>query len=539
MPRTALPRPGRRPAAIASLLAALLAAGSVAGSVAVTPAAAQPPAAQPPAAQPPAVAFPDTPLGRLGAELIALLDDGDSVAIRRFVDAHVGTGVLRGLDADTRTHAYLRAHAQSGGLRVERVGMFGPALRVLTSARNGRRWLGFELVPAPHDTARLVAVDLHPMDAGGMRLPPAPWATGALTDEQLAAVVRDHVRQAADSDGFAGVVLVAHGDRILVHEAYGLADQARHLPNTTATRFQTTSVGKMFTGVAVAQLVERGRLSLDDTLARVLPGYPNAETARRVTVRQLLTHTAGVPEPFFSARFGTVPDSASHLALLGTFADAPLDFAPGARFEYSNGNYLTLGALIERASGQRYEDYLRAHVWGPAGLGDVPHPAWSDVPGLATPYARFTWLDPLGVEPRTAAAAPDRPTHPALRGFGGGAYTAEELFRFAHALRTGRLLGTAMTDSVVAGRVPVAPGAPVRYALGFYERTMNGARVVGHPGSNPDTGWDADVELVWDADWTVVVLSNYDAPAGMEIGYPILDLVTRQVGAASAAAHAP
>ncbi len=543
-----MPRPTATPASIPApaprrRLARAAALGALALGAAAPRARAQtgaPPTGASQTGAPSAAAFPDTPLGRLGAALIDAVNSGDSAAVARFVAAHVGTDGLRGIDAAARVRTFTRLHAQSGGLAVERARTVGSALRVFARARGVPRVVGLELEPAPDDTTRLANVGLYQLDPAAMGGPPAPWAAGPLADDSLAAVVRRRVRQAADSDRFSGVVLVAHGDRVLVHEAVGHADRERRVPNTRATAFQTTSVGKMFAGVAVAQLVRAGRLAFDDTLARLLPDHPNPDAARRTTVRHLLTHTAGAPEPFFSPRFAAAPAGASHAALLATFADAPPAFAPGARHEYSNGNYLALAAVVERVAGVPYEDYLRRHVWGPAGMRRVAHPAWSDAPGVAVPYARFTVRDPLGLGPRTPAPPPERASRGPVRGFGGGAYTAEDLFRFARALRTGRLLGPALTDSVVAGRVDAGAGAPpgaVRYGFGFYDqRRDGGVRVVGHPGSNPDTGSDADVEMVWDADWTVVVLSNYDAPAGLALAGPIVSLVAGQSPPAPAAA---
>jgi len=516
---TAMPRPA--PTALRRFAAAVCLAGAAAA-----PAHAQPAAT---GGARPAATLPDTPLGRLGQRLVEVVNAGDSAAVGRFVDAHLAGSAMPDGDPGTRRRTLVALHAQSGGLDVERARMAGPALRVFARARRAPRLVGLELVPAPGDTTRLAEIGVHPMDPARMGAPPAPWAAGPLTDDSVAAVVRRRVRQAADSDEFSGVVLVAHGDRVLVHEAVGFADRERRLPNTHATKFYTTSVGKMFTGVAVAQLVRAGRLAFDDTLARVLPDYPNRDAARRTTIRQLLTHTAGAPEPFLAARFGAVPAGAPHDAILATFADAPPAFAPGTRHEYSNGNYAALAAVVERLSGVRYEDYLRRHVWAPAGMRHVAAPVRAGAPDLAVAYARFRDRDPLGLEPRTAAALPGLARLGVLRGFGGGAYAAEDLFRFARALRTGRLLGPALTDSLVAGRVDAGVGGPVRYGFGVYEqRVAGGVRVVGHPGSNPNTGWDADVEMVWDADWTVVVLSNYDAPAGLALARPIVELVARQ-----------
>jgi D-alanyl-D-alanine carboxypeptidase len=285
----------------------------------------------------------------------------------------------------------------------------------------------------------------------------------------------------------------------------------------------------MFTSFAIAQLVERGLLRFDDTVAKILPEYPNRDAAKRITVRQLLTHTAGVPEPFWSPRFGAASPRATHLELLATFADAPLEMEPGSAFRYSNGNYATLGAIVEKLSGERYEDYLRRHVWGPAGMTRVEHPAWTLAADEALGYARFAELDPLGIDRRRPETVRHgEPVKAELRGFGGGAFTAEDLFRFARALRTGKLVRRELVDTLVTGRVDIGEGAPVTYGFGFYVQQMEDQRIVGHPGSNPDTGHDADVEMVGDGEWTVVVLSNYDAPAGMQLEWPILALLAQQ-----------
>jgi D-alanyl-D-alanine carboxypeptidase len=349
--------------------------------------------------------------------------------------------------------------------------------------------------------------------------PREPWATGPLDDDGIAEVIRAKVKAAADSDKFSGVVLVAHGDRLLVHHAYGFADREGGRPNGLDTPHPTYSMGKMFTSVAIAQLVSQGKLSWDDTLAKVLPSYPNREAAKRITIRQLLTHTAGVPDVFLSKRFDMKKNYASHEAMLPDFADAPLNANHAKSFDYSNGNFAVLAAVVERLSGLRYDEYLARHVFEPAGM-KLPDEK------SAVGYARFTELDPLGVEPRRpesvrgggGAVTKSRPL-----GFGGGEYTAEDLFRFARALRTGKLVPMAIADSITKGEVSM--GGPAKYALGFFDRPINGRRVVGHSGSNPDTGHDADLEMVWDDEWTVVVLSNYDAPAGVTLEMPILDLI--------------
>ena len=492
------------------LALALVAAAPVVavGQSSVAPAGAPRPA--------PTAALPESPLGRVGQRLLDVVADGDSATVSAFVRDHLGKDV-RGRSPAQMAALLVKLHRQSAGLKVERAMMAGSALRMMTRSNEGNRLLGMELEPAPGDTTRIASITMMAMDERQMSGPPKPWAEGPLTDDQIAEVIRTKVKAAADSDRFSGVVLVAHRDVVLLHDVYGYADREGNRPNTKDTPHPTYSLGKMFTSVAVAQLVAQGKLSWDDTLAKVLPSYPNKDAAKTITIRQLLTHTAGVPDVFLSKKYGG-KEYASHEAMLPDFADAPLNANAGKSFDYSNGNFAVLAAVVERLSGLRYDEYLKRNVFAPAGM---------TLPGgkSAIGYARFSEHDPLGIEPRRPETVRGRGNggKPRPLGFGGGAYTAEDLYRFARALRTGKLVPMAIADSMTKGEVTM--GGRTKYALGFFDRAMNGKRVVGHSGSNPDTGHDADLEMVWDDEWTVVVLSNYDAPAGMMIEVPILELI--------------
>ena len=479
-----------------------------------------------PASTPPS--FPDTPVGHFGHELIDLVNGGDSSAIHAFFTHNGAPQMERGRTPVWFARTLTKLHAQSGGLDVSRMMTMpdGRTLRILTHARRVDRWLGIEVTATANTPARMESVMTIALD--DPTKPPAPWPTGLATDADVASAIRDRVRQAASADRFSGVVVVAKGDSVLVHETLGMADREHGIANTRATRFNTTSVGKMFTGVAIAQLVEQGKLRFDDTLATVLPEYPNREAARRIVIRDLLTHSAGVPDVFLSPRFTAHGPFRTHAEMLPTFADAPLTLTPGSRFEYSNGGYAVLGAIIEKLSGQRYEDYLRDHVWGPAGMLHTEHAGESRGADRAVGYLRSSERDPLGIEPRepnvgdsTRALAKIA----MLAAFGGGSFSAEDLFRFTRALRTGKLLRPETTALVTRGVMPLGDGGPVKYGYGFFDADRGGHRVVSHPGSNPDTGLDADVEMLWDNDWTIVVLSNFDAPAGMELSGAIQHLL--------------
>lgn len=476
----------------------------------------------------PSPTFPDTPVGRLGHELIDLVNRGDSAAIHAFFSRNGMPVMERGRTPAWFGKTLAKLRAQSDGLDVKRVRTLpdGRTLRILTHAHGVDRWLGVEVVTSSAQPDRLESVMTIALD--DPTKPPAPWPSGLATTADVAAAIRDRVKQAVSEDRFSGVVLVAKGDSVLVHEATGMADREHGVANSRETRFNTTSVGKMFAGVAIAQLVEQGKLGFDDTLAKVLPEYPNREAARKIVIRDLLTHSAGVPDVFQSARFTARHDFRSHLDMLPAFADAPLLFEPGKRFEYSNGGYAVLGAIVEKLSGTSFERYLREHVWMPAGMTHTQHAGQTRGADRAIGYARFSDSDPLGVEPRRANVGVFGDVghgQDLLAAFGGGSYTAEDLFRFTRALRNGKLVSAAMTDRITRGVMPLGDGGPAKYAFGFYDVPRGGRRIVSHPGSNADTGLDADVEMLWDNDWTIVVLSNYDAPAAMNLSGAIQQLL--------------
>lgn len=299
--------------------------------------------------------------------------------------------------------------------------------------------------------------------------------------------------QAAD-DAFSGVLLVANGDHVLLHRAWHRAGAPADAPVTLDTRFRIGSMNKMFTAVAALQLVQGGKLSLDGTVGEYLPGYPNAEVAK-VTVRQLLTHSGGTGDffgPEFDAQRLSLKTHDDYVRLFG--ARAPTH-APGAEQRYSNHGFLLLGAIIERASGQSYYDYIDTHVFAPAGMqrsGSLPEDV--DVPGRAIAYMRKdgAWVDAADTLPYRGTAA------------GGGYSTAGDLLAFARALLDGTLLSPDMLAEATRNQTPW-------YGYGFMARTQDGVRMFGHGGGAP--GMNGDLRVYPDHGIVVVGLANVDPPA--------------------------
>lgn len=296
----------------------------------------------------------------------------------------------------------------------------------------------------------------------------------------------EYLRALDREDLFSGVVLLARGGRPVFQEAYRFADRAARRPNRLDTRFNLASAGKMFTAVAIAQLVEAGKLSFDDPLSRFFPGLPGAG---RIRVKHLLTHTSGLDARSWRGDDGPIP---AHLTELVRRAEVQEpSFEPGTRFEYSNASFLVLGAVVERASGQSYYDYVREHVFRPAGMSRTGFPTRDRLPpDAATGYVRddTTHLSTQDQLPRRGAS------------FGGGYSTAADLLRFAGALRDGRLVTPAMLRVLTTPKPEL--GAP-QYGYGFIAYPGGG---VGHGG---DLAGVATAVHLLPGGYTAIVLSNY------------------------------
>jgi D-alanyl-D-alanine carboxypeptidase len=327
--------------------------------------------------------------------------------------------------------------------------------------------------------------------------------------------------RAVAADTFSGAVLVARNGAPVFKKAYGMANQERRVANRTDTRFNLGSMNKMFTSIAIAQLAERGKLSFDDTIARHLPDYPNKEVAARVTIHQLLTHTSGLGNYMTEAWTEKRAEIKTVADLLPYFAAQPLKFAPGTGWQYSNAGFVVLGLIVEKLSGQSYYDYVRAHVFKPAGMRDTDsYESTRDVANLAVGYTR------IGADGRGRPENPRRPNTSLLpfKGSpaGGGYSTLDDMLHFDRALRTHKLLSAKFTELITTGKVDAPFG---KYAYGFGDSRVNGKRYVGHNGGAPGTA--AQFESYTDTGYTLVVLANYDPPAVMPLIKEIEGIMTK------------
>lgn len=273
---------------------------------------------------------------------------------------------------------------------------------------------------------------------------PATFAVAVVAAAQsprpdVVAELKAYVERLAQADSFSGAVLIAKDGKPLWSAAYGMADKNFNVPNKLDTKFNLGSMNKMFTAVAIAQLVERGVLSFDDPVSKWLPNALSDGTGDKVRIKHLLSHTSGLGSYFTDewdnasrARYRSVDD------FMAFAKEEKLAFEPGTRWQYSNTGMLVAGKVIEAATKQSYFDYVRENIYKPAGMINTDAYELDYVtPNLAVGYQR-----------ENSAAGPRWRNnifmHVIKGGPAGGGYsTVEDLLRFDIALRSGKLVNRA------------------------------------------------------------------------------------------------
>ncbi len=323
--------------------------------------------------------------------------------------------------------------------------------------------------------------------------PPAtmpPWGTteqlGAYIDEQVGAFGKAW----GDAYAFRGVVAIAKDGVLVTTRGYGKANLHAGAVPDESTRFRVGSITKQMTAACVLQLAERGKLDVSDPVTKHLPDFPRA-TGDGITLRHLLSQTSGLP---------SYTDDAALMAARGTphtpaevravFQSAPLHFAPGTRWEYSNSNYYLLGLVIEKVSGVTYERYLQEQVLGPAGMTRTSTVDAPDAPNTAVGYDRDDDENLIVAHPVDASVP-----------YAAGALrsTALDLARWDQALAGTTVLSEAAKAKMLT---PVLD----HYGYGVGVDELDGHRLVTHGGGID--GFNAVLMRIPDAGVAIVALAN-------------------------------
>lgn len=448
--------------------------------------------------------IPDTPAGKLLVRLVDAFNSGEESQWRNFIENHwkEKEGAF-----EARLGFFEQVYSDLGGLVLQRIeDSKDYSLSVLMRAKQPNGPFEWVLLTVQADTLpphKLDMLSVRPGEEPGFEVP-----EGDLTQDQLVDFLDRYLDNLVSKDRFSGTILIAKDGKPFYTRAYGLASKRYNVPNRLDTKFNLGSMNKMFTGVAIMQLVEQGKVSVEDLVGKYLPDLPRPEIAEKVTIHHLLTHTSGMQdywEELFDSHWWEIK-TVSQLAEL--IFDDTLLFEPGSDFHYSNSGPIVLGMIIEKVTGQDYYNYIREHIYGPAGMINTDcYEMDTPIPNLAIGYTRMNydgrpnpdgrWRNNLFMHAAKGGPA------------GGGFSTVEDLLKFDLALRNDKLISQQSFDTLTTGKTQRGPGS--MYAYLFQDRNSNGHRIVGHGGGAP--GINAMLDMYLDSGYTVAVMANYDGAA--------------------------
>ena len=444
-------------------------------------------------------AIPQTAAYKQAGKLVELLNKADADAFETWARTAFAASFLSAVPMDQHRAAFTEFRDECGPVEIHGARSYDPPRPETTAVLIvWSTWL---------ETWRAIVLEV---DADGKvasleydraRAPSDVPKAEVLSDAQVAEQLGGFVDRMAARDAFSGTVLLAKDGKVLLTKAVGIANRDFDVPVTLDTKFNLGSMNKMFTAVACMQLVEAGKLSLDDPISKYLGDdwLPKVDKSK-VKVRHLLTHTSGLGS-YFTDEFDR-----SSRALYRTVddwkplvRDETLAFEPGTRWSYSNTGMLIAGAIVEKASGSDYYAYVRAHITGPAGMTNTDcYELDKANRKIAVGYDKevgadgaVTWHNNIFL-------------HVVRGGPGGGGYsTVEDLFRFAQALRAEKLVTRASLDQMWRA-YPEYSDAD--YGLGFVLARSPVGAIVGHSGGF--NGISAVLSMYLDAGWTIAVMAN-------------------------------
>jgi D-alanyl-D-alanine carboxypeptidase len=329
----------------------------------------------------------------------------------------------------------------------------------------------------------------------------------SIAGAQRSTITRDAFRERADSlvltylaesHAPGASFAVIRGNDTLAYGAYGLANVEASRAPTATTIYEIGSNTKQFTSAAIMKLVEQGRVKLDDDLSKYVPQFPLH--GKRVSIRQLLTHTSGIHDytssPAWSKTWNEVlsPDSIIKFVAADTF-----DFAPGTAYRYDNTGYVLLGMVIEKATGQKYASYLDAQFFKPLGLRQTSYcPSRTPDPAFALGYTK-------GANGATERAQFMDLSHP----FAAGALcsTVGDFAKWQRALAGGRVVSPA-SYALMSTADTLNNGRKINYGFGLVPGVLDGHKTVSHTGGIP--GFATAAAYVADDSLSIVVFTNFD-----------------------------
>ncbi|HDZ25822.1 MAG TPA: class A beta-lactamase-related serine hydrolase [Candidatus Aminicenantes bacterium] len=439
--------------------------------------------------------MPGSKKGERIQSLIATVNSSDPDQIRRFMNEECTEKFRNFASMEEHINVFLGFRRATGGVDFHSIRTYIPERKetiVILKDRNFESWRAFVMTFDKSEDLLVAGLNFN------IARTPSNVKESPLTEKQFLQMMTDVMQRICKQDVFSGTVLIAKGDEVLLTRACGEASKRFHVPNNIETKFNLGSMNKMFTATAVTQLVEKDLLSFEDTIDKYVDeSWLPKDITSKITVHHLLTHTSGLGsyfnEAYMKGSKGLYRKVNDFKPLLEGEKPA---FEPGERFRYSNTGMLLLGVVIESVTGQSYFDYIHKNIYKPAGMKnsdsyEMDYP----VENLAIGYSpdlksKYGWQNNLFKHVIKGGPA------------GGGFSTVGDLYRFARALQTGKLV----SDDFLKVLLKDHSGEGYGYGFGIEEGPSG--KVVGHGGGFPGINGNLDIYL--DKGYIVAVLSNYD-----------------------------
>lgn len=302
--------------------------------------------------------------------------------------------------------------------------------------------------------------------------------------------VDEYLDAATKLDRFSGSVLIAWGEEVIIKRGYGMADREHGVANTPRVKYRLGSVTKQFTAMGILQLYEDGKLQLTDPITKYMPGYVDS---RGITIFHLLTHSSGLQDyTAFEGVQRKLKLPTTKKEIIEGFWSKDLRFTPGEKFQYCNSNYVLLGWIIERASGQSYEDYVEKNIFSPLGMTNSGH----DHPEVVLENRAGGYVNMGGKILNAGYIDPSFP------GAAGALYsTVDDLHKWSLALTSGEVVSEKLWKEAASAQVE-------DYGYGLMAGSQWGHRRIYHGGTI--NGFKAMVNIFPEPDLTLIVLSNLE-----------------------------
>ena len=449
--------------------------------------------------------WPESPEGRKARAAFDAINANDPARFRTFVEENFAPELRSLAPMDGHIEYLSGIFEGSRGYEFAGVRRFteergSNEIVVIVRNKLTESWEGLVIELGSESPHRIANLYISPARPPSYLEPPPP-----IEEAEIPEMLKAFVEKMVEADVFSGTVLLAKNGRVLFEGAYGLASKRFNVANRIDTKFNLGSMNKMFTSLTITQLVQEGKLSLEDPLSKYLStDWLPTEITEKVKIKHLLTHTSGLGS-YFNDTY--MKSSKTLFRALDDYKplvqSETLAFEPGTDWSYSNTGMFLLGVVIEKVTGKSYFAVVRDRIYEPSGMINTDcYEMDRPVPNLAIGYSKE----------RSGEGPPWTNNYykHVIKGgpAGGGFSTVVDLLRFDQALRSHKLLDPEHTELVWSPKPEL--NSP-EYGFGFGISGGPGNRIVGHSGGFD--GISSNLDMYLDSGYTAAVMSNYDRGA--------------------------